>query len=254
MAIDIASILTGPSLKPPKIVVYGVGGIGKTTFAACAPKPIFIFTEEGQGVLDLARFPICKDWTSILECCKVLHETAHDYQTVVIDTIDLAEPLLWKYTSAMHGQPSIDTNGGDFGFGRGYQHATDQGRILLDWLDALRNDRGMAIIVLAHSESVKFESPEMESYNTYNFRLHKKFAAAVHDWSDAVLFANYRSHVVKDVTGSGKGKKERARGTGMGERVMYTECRPAFIAKNRYRLDPEMPFSWDAFQSALTQP
>ena len=79
MAIDISSIATGVCLKPPKVVLYGTGGIGKTTWASNAPNPIFILTEAGQGILDIARFPFCNDWVSIIECCRVLHEQKHDY-------------------------------------------------------------------------------------------------------------------------------------------------------------------------------
>jgi hypothetical protein len=249
MSIDLKSIISGTSLKPPKIVLYGVGGVGKTTWAAAAPKPIFIFTEEGQGILDLARFPICRTWADILACCKTLHEGEHDYQTVVIDTIDLAEPMLWEYVCTMHQQESIDTNGGSFGFGRGYGHAVNQGRELLKWLDVLRDDRGMAVIVIAHSDTTKFECPGLESYDRYGLRLHKKFAATVHDWADTVLFANFQSHVVKDDEGF---KKTRNRAVGLGERILFTECRPSFIAKNRYGLPPQLPFKWAAFQKALT--
>jgi hypothetical protein len=39
----------------------------------------------------------------------------------------------------------------------------------------------------------------------------------------------------------------RTRGQGEGERVMYTEERPTWIAKNRYGLPAEMPLSWSAF-------
>ena len=36
--------------KPPRICVFGEGGLGKTTLAANAPNPIFILTEDGLSL------------------------------------------------------------------------------------------------------------------------------------------------------------------------------------------------------------
>ena len=250
MAIDLSSIATGTRIKPPKITIYGVGGVGKTTFAAGAPNPIFLYTEEGQGTLDTARFepnpgdPVIRSWGQLLECVAALYEGEHDYQTLVLDSLDFAEPLLWQHTAQKHNKDDIEA----FGYGKGYVYAVDEARPLFDGLDALRNDRGMGIIIIAHSDTVKFEDPEAATYDTYDLRLHKRLAAFVDYWSDAVLFANYKSHVVKDKESF---NKERIRGVGSGERVLYTEKRPAFRAKNRYGLPPQIELSWSAFQQAI---
>lgn len=253
MAIDLSSVASGVRLKPPKIGLYGVGGIGKTTFAAGAPDPIFIFTEEGQGRLDVKRFevrkgdPVVKSWTEILECVQALYNGEHSYKTLVIDTLDFAEPLLWQHTAQRHNEADVES----FGYGKGYGYAVDEARLLFQWLDALRNERKMAIILLAHSETKKFESPEAESYDRYKLRLHDKFAHFVHDWLDCLLFANYRTHIVKDKEAF---NKERTRAVGQGDRVIYTEERPAYWAKNRYGLPPELPLSWAAFQNGIVVP
>lgn len=253
MAIDIASIATGARLKAPKVTIYGPGGVGKTTWAAAAPDPIFLFTEEGQGGLDVARFeprendPVLQSWTELIECLSALHQQDHPYRTVVIDSIDFAEPMLWSHTAQKHGQESIES----FGYGKGYVFAADEARIMLQWLDALRNDRGMAIVLICHCETVKFEDPTAETYDTYDLRTHKRLTALIDHWSDAVLFANYRTSVVKDKEGF---NKERKRAVGVGERILFTEKRPAFRAKNRYGLPPELPLSWQAFQDGIVRP
>jgi hypothetical protein len=253
MAINLSSIATGQRIKPPKVCLYGVGGIGKTTFAAAAPNPIFLFTEEGQGRLDVPRFelrendPVIRTWAELLECVGALYTEDHEYGTVVIDTLDFAEPLPWRHTAAIHSKDDIEA----FGYGKGYIYACDEARILLQGLDALRNDKGMAIVLLAHSDTKKYEAPDHEPYDRYKLRLHDRLANLVHDWSDAMLFANWRVHVVKDTQGKGKGARETARGVGSGERVMFTEERPAWWAKNRYGLPFEMPLSWEALQEAI---
>lgn len=239
MAISLSSIASGRKLKPPKIVLYGVGGMGKTTFAASAPSPIFLMTEEGQGALDIARFEprpgdsLIRSWQELLDCVEALRSEDHDYRTVVIDTLDFAEPLLHEKVCETHGKKSI----ADFGFGHGWTYSLDEARILLAALDSLRDEKGMIILLLAHCEVKRADQPDQTSYDRWKLRLQDKLAAVVHDWSDALLFVNYRNHVIKEDAGFGK---TRARAVGHGERVIYTEARPAWQAKNRYGLPPEL--------------
>ena len=56
MAFDLNSIKTGREVTPPRVIVYGVNGIGKSTFAAQSGG-LFIPTEDGMGLLDVPRFP-----------------------------------------------------------------------------------------------------------------------------------------------------------------------------------------------------
>lgn len=260
MAISLANIRKGRGLKPPKGVIYGPGGVGKTTWAANAPDPVFLMTEEGEGLLDLPAFevregdPLLRSWDELIECIGFLVEGDHDRKTVVLDSADAAEALLHKSVCEAWGQPSIDSNGGEFGYGRGYIAALDEARVLLRGLDACRQ-RGMAIIVVAHSETKPFHDPMAESYDTYTIRLHKSFAAALHDWSDFVVFANWKAHVVHDDSDGkravSKDAQKRRRAVGTGDRVLYTEKRPAFMAKNRYSLPAELPLEWQAFEEAI---
>ena len=57
MGFDLSSITTGPAITPPRLLVYGPHGVGKTTFLSEAPSPILLPTEDGKGKLDIAR-----DW------------------------------------------------------------------------------------------------------------------------------------------------------------------------------------------------
>ena len=52
------TIQTGRQSKPPRVLLYGVEGIGKSTFGSEAPKPIFIQTEDGLDEIDCDRFPL----------------------------------------------------------------------------------------------------------------------------------------------------------------------------------------------------
>lgn len=230
----------------PRIVLYGVAGIGKTTLAACAPKPIFLQTEDGLGRIDADAFPRAATYGDVLEQMSALIKQPNDYQTVVLDSLDALEPLLWEHVCAEGGKRTIE----DFGYGKGYVAAAGEWRRLLSGFDMLR-DAGKAVVLIAHSQVVRFESPEVDAYDRYQLRLDKRACAVVSDWADAVLFANYRVAAVQ----SG----DRKRGVGDGTRVLYTTERPAFAAKNRFGLPDQIVIpagdpaaAWQQIEGSLT--
>lgn len=247
MAISLASIKRGVNLAPPRIVLYAPHGVGKTTFGSTTPSPILLPFEDGEGVIDMPRFPRLTSWADFTEACATLYNEDHDFKTVVVDTIDWMEPHVWAETCLRNKWPDIESPG----FGKGYIAAADTWREAFKWLDALRNDRGMSILLLAHTEAKAFNDPSNDPYDRYQIKLQKRAAELVQEWGDAVLFANYKVYTTKTDTGF---KKTVTRGTGSGERVMYTEERPAFYAKNRYGLPPELPFSYAAFAEAAFKP
>ena len=58
MAISLASLQTSTVLRPPRVLIHGVAGIGKSTFAASADAPVFVLTEDGLGKLQVPHFPL----------------------------------------------------------------------------------------------------------------------------------------------------------------------------------------------------
>jgi hypothetical protein len=98
-------------------------------------------------------------------------------------------------------------------------------RQYLDGLNALRDERGMTIVQIAHTDIKRFDSPEHDPYDRYVIKLHTRAAALLQEHADIVLFANYRISTVKADVGFNK-KVNRALGS--GERVIHTAERPAF--------------------------
>lgn len=237
MAFDLSAIRTGPQLQPPRILLYGVHGIGKSTFAAHAPRPIFIVTEDGLGTIDCASFPQATEVAQVEEAMDTLLNEEHDFETVVLDSADWLEMLFQKAINSGYDAK-------DLAYGKGALILAECWRAFLAKFDRLRRERGMVVILLAHTEIKRFDSPESEPYDRYRPKLQERSSALVQEWADAVLFTNYKTLIKKDSVGF---NKEVARGIGTGQRLIYTQETPAYYAKNRYGLPAQLDLSWSAF-------
>ena len=240
---DLKSIRLNDTISPPRIELYGVEGIGKSTFAAGAPKPIFILTEDGLGSLPAQHFPLANSTEEVMEAISTLYNDKHDFRTVVLDSLDWLEAIIQREIEETHDAK-------DLAYGKGSLIAAEKWRMILEGMNALRLDRGMIVILLAHTTIKRFDSPEVEPYDRYQPKLQERSNALVREWCDAVLFANYKTIVKHDDVGF---NKTTNRGISTGERLLFCNERPAYMAKNRYQLPDSIPLSWEAFETAISK-
>ncbi|PZW38716.1 AAA domain-containing protein [Humitalea rosea] len=161
--------------RPPRLLTYGVAGVGKTLFATSAPRPVVVQTEDGLGTISASTFGVLRSFDAVMEALGSLYTEAHDFETLVVDSLDWLEPLVWQHTAQTHNQPDIES----FGYGKGYLAALDTWRSFLDGVNALRDERGMGVILIAHAEIKRFDSPETEPYDRYQPKLHRSASALV---------------------------------------------------------------------------
>ena len=229
------TISRGVSPKPLKAVIYGVEGVGKTTFAAAWPNAVFIDVEDGSGHYDVARLPRPTEWLGLLaevEAAAKMPEVG----TLVIDTADAAEALCTTHVLTVKKWKSIE----DAGYGKGYTYLVEEFGKLFATLDNVIA-AGKNVLVVAHAQIKKFEQPdEMGAYDRWELKLQKKCAPLVKEWCDLLLFANYKNDMMKDE----QTKKYKA--TGGKRRVMYATHTAAYDAKNRLGLADELPFEFSA--------
>lgn len=239
------SIQSGRENKPPRIMIYGSEGVGKSTFGASAPNAIFVQTEDGLGEINCRKFPLANSVSEVISELTALRDEPHDFQTVVIDSADWLERLIFDEICREFGVRSIEK--ADGGYGKGYTHALTHWRKVINLLQELRDKRGMMVILVAHAKVERFEDPENAAYDRYTPRLHKHAASLIAEWVDAVLFANKKFRVAKDGNDRAVATPIGADG---GERIIRTVGSPACIAKNRFGLPSEIPLSWAAFINA----
>lgn len=219
-----------------KVVLYGVEGIGKTTFVSHFPDPIFIDTEGSTGFIDAKKLPDPDSWTMLLEEIAYMAQNPQG-KTLVIDTADWAEELAKQHLMAKHKWQAIDQTD----YGTRYVALSNEIIRLLRGLEMVKN-AGMNVVLTAHAVQKKFELPDqVGSFDRYVLKLEKRDAALIKEWCDVLLFANYKTTVVA----SGSGSKKA---TG-GQRVMYTTHMPAWDAKNRLGLPDELPFEYGAIKN-----
>lgn len=239
----LSRVTAGAPMKPPRMVVYGIHGIGKTTFGCGAPAPIVLRTEDGLADLPVPTLPMIKSFSEMMQALAALYVEEHPYQTLVVDSLDWFEPLVWQQVALDGGKSHIE----EFGYGKGYTYAVEKWAAFLEGLRALQADRHMAVILLAHAEIKRFDAPDSEPYDRYQIKLHKRAADLVLEWAEVVGFAHYEVNVTTTDVGF---NKKVSRGVGTGRRLLGVEERPAYTAKNRYRLPPVLDLTWDAFVAA----
>ena len=228
------NISRGIRRELPRLVIHGAPGIGKSTLASRAPNPVFIDLERGTDQIDVPRVDDVDTWEKLLATVRALAAPEYDYKTVVIDTLDRAEWLCWQHICQTERVPNIEKVGK--GFGKGYTAAYEAFRGLAAALEKLRTERGMAVILIAHSKVEKAPNAAGDEYERWTLKVHKQIAGLFYEAFDAILFARLQVYTRKTEAGRTKGVGDA--------RVLETQESPAWLAKNRYALPASLPLSW----------
>ena len=234
-------INSGKKHRARRVLIYGENGVGKSTLASQFPKPLFLNIEDGIGDLAVDSTDPIKTVTEFMGCMIESCET--DYETIVVDTVDWLERLIFSDVAKKAGKETID----DIGFGRGYQAVAVQWKSLFDGFSFLWNS-GRHIVFTCHEQIEKFTNPEGDSYNFWKPALHTKGSGCVTEWCDEVLFCLYKTHTIQKDEGFGT---KRAIAIGGKERIIVANKQAACEAKNRLGMPDELPLNFEAIKAYL---
>ena len=226
----------------PAIGIYGDPGVGKTSLAASIPSVVFLQTEPGiPAGITVPSFGMAMSFSAVMAAMAELYTAAHPYKALAVDSISALQPLVWEETCRrgdVNGSPKLNIEG--FGYGKGYVLALSVWAEFIEGLEALRRDRGMMIVLIAHSTIRKFADPESTVYDRHELDLHEKAASQITRWLDAVLLLK-RPAIIRTEDAGFNRKRSHAEPLGNAP-VIHTVASPAFIAKNRLGMPPVIRF------------
>ena len=253
---NLSSVTKGGKASPPRTLLYGVDGIGKSTFAAEAPAAIFVPTEDGATRIQVPQFPLCESWADLFSALRSLCIEEHEYKTVVLDSADWAQALAQQHVIDEEYDGDVEKFDA---YGRGYKSLMREWIKLLQALDYAHKRKGMEVILIAHAVVRPFRNPTGDDYDRYESNLlssqNTSLWAKTKEWCDLVLFATYDVVVntpekaPPDRPKKGKGVMKR----GDDSRVCHAAPAAAWDAKVRagWSLPEKFPLSQAEFRKHL---
>ncbi len=232
---SLLSTISKPQQNAIMCTICGSGGMGKTSFAATFPKPIFIRTEPGVMPVtdDMVpdAFPIVTKATQFWEYIIALVKEDHDYKTLVIDTVTSLERLFC--TEVLESDPKAKgMNQALGGYGNGWSAVASQHERVRRAATVLLEEKGMNIVFLAHADIETMKLPDQDDFQRYTLRMNGKSLPPYVDDVDLVGFIRLATFVK-----GGDGERKKAIST--GERELVTYATASNVSKNRFGIvDP----------------
>ena len=245
MAIDSLDIFNAPistvskDVKGKLILIHSnERKLGKTLQATKFPKPYYLRFEQGiNAISGLSYAPLTKwaDFKKIrkqLTNPKTIEKAQEMYNTLIVDTTDVAIRWCDKYVCGMQGVDRL--NDGNNGYGLWAEYANEW---FNEWNPLL--NAGYTIIFISHSEVRKMKDPKTGSeYEQWVPKGDKRTIDLIVDAADLIGFVRSNGYDEE--------------GNPQMSSIYFQNC-PEFLAGSRFKYMPSeiTPFTAEGVQEAL---
>lgn len=211
----------------PKLMIYGLSGVGKSTLASKLKNPIFIDMEGGLNYMNVDRTPTLTKVDEFYTVLAELYNTAKDgkreYDTIVIDSADwLVRKVVEKAAGIDKTKLDETLNRSNGGYGNGKQVLENHIRTKLLPMLVLLNKQGYGICLIAHADRKTLMSSEGNDVEQITPKIDVNTMNVFVEWCDNVFYLK------KDIA---------------GERILVLESDDVALAKNRLSLTGEVKLS-----------
>jgi hypothetical protein len=219
--------------RPFRVMILGTEGIGKTELAAQMPNPVFLGKEDGAQFVKPKpqQFPKPLVWEDVFDAGRTLMRGQHDRETLVIDTVDSLEGLVYDLVKERENLTSKDMEA----YGKWAKIAMEDWRRFINMLDALQEHKRMNICLLMHAGLGTVKNPSGADFQRFKPKLYGDAPGnLLKEWCDCVFFATHEL--------SFQGDREVKKAFETGRRLIYTTYTAAHDAKNRWGLPDVIEF------------
>lgn len=232
MGIDILSVTphqVSRDMRGYSVFFYGEPKSGKTTIATKFPNHLLLAFEKGYNAIPGAMAQPINSWAEFLKVIQQLtkDEAKQKFETIIIDTADIAYDYCSTYICNNHGVDSVS----DIPFGKGY------GLIAKEFDTKLRKivQLGYGLVIISHETDKTFTDVNGQQYNKIVPTLDKRANNIVARMCDIIGYAR----IIADQNGTETTK-------------LFMRGTPRFEAGSRFKYTPDfIDFSYSNLVNAI---
>jgi hypothetical protein len=242
----------GNDADGPRLIVVGDHKAGKSTLASAAPAPLFIGNDDGWRRLQVTGVKPPETWPEFMEQLSMVegHAKAMGTRTVVVDTLNGVTNLCAEWVCREHfGGLWSDQRRGFMAWGGsgGWSAVAEEEKAMRMLLDSI-SKQGLWVILLAHQQAVKINSPTEGDYTKWSAAMDRRCWEPWAQWADGILRIDLQATFTEDSGG-------RRRAVDTGQRILRASSSLGDCAGMRagFELPPEIPLDWQTIEGHLGQ-